>query len=146
MSDSAFVDTNILVYARDLAAGEKQRRAEALMAELWETRRGRISVQVLNEYLVTVTQKLKPGLSRAEAWADLELYGAWSPTPLDWKLLQSARRLAEAHSLSWWDALIVAAAVSSRCAVLYSEDLAHGEIYGGARVVNPFRLSAESEK
>lgn len=138
MSDSAFVDTNVLVYARDLAAGAKQQRAEALMAELWETRRGRISVQVLNEYLVTVTQKLKPGLSRAEAWADIELYEAWSPTPMDWKLLQSAHRLADAHSLSWWDALIVATAVSSRCEILYSEGLAHGEVCGGVRVVNPF--------
>lgn len=138
MSANAFVDTNVLVYARDLAAGAKQRRAEALMTELWESRRGRISVQVLNEYLVTVTQKLKPGLSRAEAWGEIELYEAWSPLPMDWKMLQSARQLADAHALSWWDALVVAAARSSHCAVLYSEDLAHGEVYGGVRVVNPF--------
>ncbi len=58
MNDSAFVDTNILVYARDAGAGERHRMASELLLNLWKNRQGRVSVQVLNEYYVTVTQKL----------------------------------------------------------------------------------------
>jgi predicted nucleic acid-binding protein len=140
MSDRAFVDTNILVYARDRAAGAKQVRAEALMRELWETRRGRVSIQVLNEYFVTVTQKLKPGMARDDAWSDLAALQAWEPVPMDWRLLERARSLQQQHALSWWDALIVAAAQASGCDVLYSEDLADGAVLGGVRVVNPFAV------
>lgn len=142
MSDKVFVDTNILVYARDRAAGEKQVRADALMRELWENRSGCVSVQVLNEYFVTVTQKLRPGMARDDAWADLVALQAWSPVPMDWKLLEQGRRLQQEHALSWWDALIVAAAQLANCAVLYSEDLAAGAVLGGVRVVNPFSVPA----
>lgn len=138
MSDKAFVDTNILVYARDQAAGAKQARADALMRELWATRQGRVSVQVLNEYFVIVTQKLKPGMARDDAWSDLVALQAWSPVPMDWKLLEQGRNLQQQHALSWWDALIIAAAQIAGCDVLYSEDLADGAVLGGVRVVNPF--------
>ena len=138
MSDRAFVDTNILVYARDRAAGAKQVRAEALIRQLWETRRGRVSIQVLNEYFVTVTQKLKPGMARDDAWSDLAALQAWDPVPMDWKLLERGRGVQQQHALSWWDALIVAAAQAAGCDVLYSEDLADGAVLGGVRVVNPF--------
>ena len=138
MSDRSFVDTNILVYARDRAAGAKQARADALMRELWATRQGRVSVQVLNEYFVTVTQKLKPGMEREEAWADLVALQAWDPVSTDWKLLEAGRSLQQQYALSWWDALIVAAAQIAGCDVLYSEDFADGAVLGGVRVVNPF--------
>ena len=138
MSDRAFVDTNILVYARDRGAGEKQVRAETLMRGLWELRQGRVSILVLNEYFVTVTQKLKPGMSRDDAWADVAALQAWGPVPMDWKLLERGRLLQQAHALSWWDALIVAAAQTAGCDMLYSEDLSDGAILGGVRVVNPF--------
>ena len=137
MSDKAFVDTNILVYARDRAAGAKQVRAEALMRKLWETRQGRVSIQVLNEYFVTVTQKLKPGMTRDDAWADVAAMQAWAPVSMDWKLLEVARSLQQQHALSWWDTLIVAAAQIAGCDVLYSEDFADGAVLGGVRVVNP---------
>lgn len=138
MRGNVFVDTNILVYARDRDAAEKQAKAETLMLELWESRRGRISAQVLNEFFVIVTRKLKPGMSPEEAWSEILLLRAWDPVALDWPLLARAREIHHAHSVSWWDALIVAAANASDCAVLYSEDLAHGSVYGDVQVENPF--------
>lgn len=67
------MDTNILLYARDRSEPDKQPLAEALMRELWDKRAGRLSIQVLNEYFVNATQKLNPGLSRSEAWSDIEV-------------------------------------------------------------------------
>lgn len=138
MSDKFFVDTNILVYARDAGAGQKHVIASALLAKLWRDRTARISVQVLNEYYVTVTRKLKPGMAPDEAWSDVEALKAWEPVPSDWKLLESARVLHRLFALSWWDALVVAAAQRAGCTALYSEDLADGADFGGVVVKNPF--------
>jgi predicted nucleic acid-binding protein len=138
MTDNCFVDTNILVYARDSGAGAKQKKAEALLEELWSSRRGRISVQVLNEYFVTVTRKLKPGLPAEFAWDDVTALHAWQPVPMDWALMERAHDLFEQHSLSWWDSLIVAGAAAAGSDVLYSEDLSHGQLLGNVRIVNPF--------
>lgn len=138
MNGKCFVDTNILVYARDSGAGTKHVQAIALMHELWASRTGRLSVQVLNEYFVTVTRKLQPGLSPDAAWTEIETFRAWDPVPIDWTLLERARNIFSQHSLSWWDSLIVTAAVTSGAETLYSEDLQHGAVYGGVTVRNPF--------
>ena len=74
-----FVDTNVLVYARDASERDKQRRASAWMAHLWRTGSGRLSVQVLQEYYVTVTRKLQPGLPKKDARADVQDLLAWKP-------------------------------------------------------------------
>jgi len=138
MIDNVFVDTNILVYARDRGAGEKQTKAERLILEIWKNRNGRISVQVLNEYFVTVTQKLKPGMAHKEAWADIVALSAWGPVAIDWKLMEQGRDIQNTHKTSWWDSLIVAAAQSSNCKVLYSEDMTHGAVIGETKIINPF--------
>lgn len=141
MSDRAFVDTNILVYARDTGAGDKQVRAADLIEKLWRDRTGRIGVQILNEYFVTVTRKLKPGMPSDLAWADVEALKAWDPVPMDWRLMETARVLHRVFALSWWDALVVAAAQLAGCDILYSEDLADGTDYRGVVVRNPFAAS-----
>ena len=138
MNARRFVDTNILVYARDDSEKLKQPIAEALMRELWESRSGQVSVQVLNEYYVSVTQKLKPGLSKEEAWGDLEALAAWDPIALDFQLVEQAFKIQNRYQLSWWDSLIVAAAAVSNCDEILSEDLSAGQLYQGIPVVNPF--------
>ncbi|MFZ4778914.1 MAG: PIN domain-containing protein [Terrimicrobiaceae bacterium] len=138
MKDRYFVDTNILVYARDAGAGSKQNQADALIRKLWDSREGRLSVQVLNEYFVTVTRKLTPGMTPEAAWRDVETFRAWEPLALDWMLIATAHKIFGRFSLSWWDALIVAAAEAGGCHTLYSEDLQAGATYGEVRVVNPF--------
>ena len=138
MSARRFVDTNILLYAKDASEPEKQPVAEALMRELWQSRSGRISVQVLNEYFVTVTQKLDPGLTKDEAWGDMEALGAWEPQGIDFDLLTSAFRIHGRYGLSWWDSLIVSAAAALNCDEILSEGLFVEQVYEGIPVVNPF--------
>lgn len=141
MTGPVFVDTNILVYARDASEGEKQSRALAWLEALWKIRRGRLSVQVLSEFYVTVTRELKPGLPLEGAWEDVQALFAWKPIPLDQRVLECARRIEETCNLSWWDALIVGAAHTSGCRWLLSEDFTDGVRYEGLTVVNPFRFA-----
>jgi len=139
MSALCFVDTNILVYSRDASEPQKQPRAREWMAHLWADRRGRISVQILSEYYVTVTRKLRPGLSRQDAWADVKALLAWQPVPMDAALIEEGYRQQEAFGLAWWDALVLTAAQRARCRYLLSEDFQEGQDFAGLVVVNPFR-------
>jgi len=90
MSVNCFVDTNILVYSRDSSEPEKQIKAKQWLTELWKQESGRISTQVMNEYYVTVTQKLKPGLSKEQARSDLRALAVWQPLEVSTKLIESA--------------------------------------------------------
>ena len=138
MSALCFVDTNLLVYSRDASEPDKQPRAHAWLAALWNFRSGRCSVQVLNEYYVTVTQKLDPGLTEEEAWKDVQDLFAWRPAAIDDKLMRQARTVRQRFPLSWWDALVVAAAQGCGCAYLLTEDLQDGQDFDGTRIVDPF--------
>ncbi len=133
-----FVDTNVLVYARDTTDPAKHARASDWVAALWERGNGRLSVQVLQEYYVTTTRKLRPGLAPEEARADVLDLAAWSPVVADVQTLASAWTIEERFGLSFWDALIVAAAQVSRCEVLLTEDLQHGMDLDGVRIADPF--------
>jgi predicted nucleic acid-binding protein len=142
MNARVFVDTNILVYSRDSAFPDKQATAWEWLDRLWRERTGRLSIQVCNEYFVTVTAKLKPGLSPERAWQDVQNYAAWNPVPLDLALLNRTRETQARYQLSWWDSHIVAAADRCECQTLLSEDLAAGQLYWGVHVVNPFEARA----
>lgn len=138
MTDNIFVDTNILLYSRVASEPGKQAIAAAKLADLWETRAGRLSVQVLNEYFVNVTRKLDPGLSPEEAWDDIEALSAWDPLPIDMPILTRAFAVQRRYHLSWWDSMIVAAAEAAGCTRILSEDLSHDTSYFGITVENPF--------
>ena len=138
MNGNSFVDTNILVYARDSTEPGKQRIAEELLRRLWEERSGRISCQVCSEYYVTVTQKLDPGLSREEAWEDVRDLSAWRPSAIDMTTLYRAREIQDEYGLSWWDSQIIASAYLLECERIYSEDFGHGRKYRGIEVIDPF--------
>lgn len=138
MSDNIFVDTNILLYARDASEPEKQAVAAQRLDQLWDGQNGKLSVQVLNEYFVNVTRKLDPGLSPDEAWDDIEALSVWEPLQMDMPLLQRGYAVHRRYGLSWWDSLIVAAAEVASCATILSEDLANGAQYFGITVENPF--------
>lgn len=134
-----FVDTNVLVYARDAGEKVKQPKAQAWLEHLWRTRSGRLSYQVLSEYYVTVTAKLDPGLPLDVARADVRNLLVWRPVVVDDSVLEEAWALCDRSSLSLWHALILAAAAAARCEQVLSEDLSDGETYGDVTVVNPFR-------
>lgn len=87
MSIKVFVDTNVLVYARDSCEPEKQVRAADWMATLWERRAGRLSYQVLQEFYITVTMKLSAGLDKKLARRDVRTLGAWQPIVADYPYL-----------------------------------------------------------
>ncbi len=136
-----FVDTNVLVYARDISEPDKHLGAAGWMEHLWSTRSGRTSVQVLNEYYVTVTRKLSPGLDRTIARNDVRDLGAWRPSVVEQSTMVIAWDLEDRYSLSWWDSLVVASAIELGCDRLLTEDLQDGQQFHQLVVTNPFRHS-----
>jgi predicted nucleic acid-binding protein len=141
MSARSFFDTNILVYADDKDSPAKQRRAVELVAEHRRARTGVLSLQVLQEYFVTVTRKLHVDASIARR--KVELLAEFDVASPDVSDVLAAIDLHRLHLINFWDALIIRAAKQAGCSVLLSENMqAHREIEG-LRVVNPFR---ETEK
>jgi predicted nucleic acid-binding protein len=137
MSDRIFVDTNILVYAHDFSAGERHAKASAVIESLWEAGTGVISTQVLQEFYVTVTRKIKNPLKSAEAREIIRNYLAWPVQINDPETTIRASEIEEKNSLSFWDALIVAAALRLQAKKIISEDLNHGQIIEGILIENP---------
>jgi predicted nucleic acid-binding protein len=144
MTDKVFVDTNVLVYTRDASEPQKQKQAMGWMSRLWDLRTGRLSFQVLQEYYVTVTEKLDPGLAPEVARQDVRLLFAWQPVHSDARVLEGAWRLQDRYHLSWWDALIVSAAQVAKCEYLLTEDLRENQRLENVRVINPFHVSPET--
>jgi predicted nucleic acid-binding protein len=131
-----FVDTNILVYAHDGGAAGKHEKSVVLLTRLVQTDQCAASMQVLTEFYAAATRKL--GMSGQEAEEVLADLGSWNlhrPSHAD---LLSAAQLQRRHKISWWDALIVQSALALGCAILWSEDLSHGQRYGALTVRNPF--------
>lgn len=141
-----FVDTNVLVYRHDSSDPVKQARADDWYAYLWRSRTGRLSVQVLQELYSVLTRKLKPGMAAPEARRIVRALGAWAPLGIDLATIERAWILEQRSSLSWWDALIVAAAQTSECEVLLTEDLQNGQTFGQVRVVDPFASDDRTPK
>jgi predicted nucleic acid-binding protein len=143
MSALVFVDTNVLVYSRDARDAQKQRRAHEWMKFLWESKRGRVSPQVLHEYYETVTRKLKPGLPAVEARTDVRNLVHWLGPSDAAAVLEAAWHIQDRGSFSFWDALILGAAHGLSCSFVLSEDMAPGEVAPSLRVVNPFATSPQ---
>lgn len=136
MTGRSFVDTNILVYGQDGRDPAKQRRAQQLAAELVESGTGVISTQVMQEFYVTVTGKLR--LAPAEAKAVLRTLAAFEIVQVTPGMVQEAVDCAVLNKISFWDALIIVAAETAGCTTLYAEDLGSGQTILGVKVVNPF--------
>jgi predicted nucleic acid-binding protein len=136
MTGPCFVDANVFVYAQDARDPRKHRRAAEWLDELWRTRLGRTSAQALSEFYATATRKL--GIAPGVAWEEAGRYFAWQPLPVDEVLLHRAHELEQRYRLSWWDAMIVAAAQLQNCALLLTEDLQDGMAFGGVVVRSPF--------
>ena len=142
MTDLIFVDTNVLVYARDAAHAEKQERAASWMSYLWRSRSGRLSFQVLQEFYVTVTAKLKPGMNLEMARSEMRTLMSWNPLAVGPTIVERAWAVQDRYQMSWWDALIVSAAQTANCRYLLTEDLQDGQDLSGVKVVNPFEHSS----
>jgi len=138
MTDRAFIDTNVLVYAHDRGAGDRHSQAKALLTRLWQRRCGVLSTQVLQEFYVNVRRKAAKPVSPAEARRLIADYLRWEVVVNDGDTLLGALDLEQRYGVSFWDALILQSAQTASVAKLYSEDLSHGQTYDGVEVVNPF--------
>ncbi len=139
MSDKRFVDTNVLVYAHDFKQGAKHERARALVQELWQTGKGVLSTQVLQELCISLRRKAARPLSGEETRKVIEDYATWDIVVNTAESVLEALDIETRHKISFWDALIVQAAARCGADVLYSEDLADGQMYGAVRVMNPLK-------
>lgn len=139
MSDSFFVDTNILVYAHDRSAGRKFKRAAEIVEELWESGQGVVSTQVLQELCVSLRKRIHPPLEVSEIRALLQDFLKWKVVINSADSVLNALDFEMRYGINFWDALIVNAAEEGGCEVLYTEDLSAGQHYGSVQVVNPFK-------
>ena len=138
MTGPVFVDTNALVYRYDAQNPAKQARADAWFTFIWHSRTGRLSFQVLQELHATLTRKLRPAMPAPDAQLIVRSLAFWQPVAVDLAMLERAWLLQDRFSMSWWDALIVAAAQVCACKVILTEDLQHGQVFDTVRVVDPF--------
>ena len=136
MTAPVFVDTNVFLYALDRADLKKQQAARAWREKLWKNRLGRISFQVLQEFYVQATRKWPEG--RDEARAEVTDLLTWRPVTMDAAILERGWKLQDRYQLSFWDALIVAAAKSLGCQYLLTEDLQTDQNLDGILVISPF--------
>lgn len=137
MSGDTFVDTNILIYAYDADAGDKNVKAFAVIHSLWDSMKGMVSTQVLQEFYVNATRKIPSPLPHAVARGIIENYLAWQVQLIYPATILRASEFQERHRLAYWHAMILAAAYEGNATMLLSEDLNHGQIIEGIQVVNP---------
>ncbi len=133
-----FVDTNVLLYAvsKDPAEHAKSSKANALLAEPDLA----LSVQVLQEFYVQATRAGRADpLTHLQAVRLVESFLRFPVLTMDIDVARAAMALRERFAISYWDAAIIEAARAMRCKLVLSEDLDHGQDYGGVRVENPFR-------
>ncbi len=136
--DRIFVDTNILVYGHDQDAGQKHHAARLILLELWQERCGVLSTQVIQEYYVTMTRKLLHPIPPAKVRDLLKDYFTWSIELNDPLSILNASRIEEKYKISFWDALIVAAASRAKAQKILTEDLQAGQVIDGILIENPF--------
>lgn len=139
MTGRRFIDTNIAIYAYDSSAGDKQAKAQTVLREAAAVAEGVISIQVLGEFFhATVTRKKL--LNVAKARIALSALRHLEVVSLDEAMVEEAINVHERFQLRYWDALIVATAKLSGCALVLSEDFSEGQNYDGVVIVNPFNV------
>lgn len=136
--DKIFLDTNIMVYAYDTSAGEKHALAKEIVSKLWATATGVLSTQVLQEFFVSVTKKVPKPLEVALEKKIVRDFLKWEVVINDGESVLDAIDIHKKYHYSFWDSLIVEAALKSRCDVLYSEDLSHNQVVEVITIENPF--------
>lgn len=139
MNDKVFLDTNVLVYAYDQHDPDKQARAQGLISAGIEAESTVLSSQVLGEFFVVVTRKIQNPLSPDDARKIVNLFSICPVVEIDVSLVKRAVDLHIRYSISYWDALIVAAAARAKCSRILTEDLANGALYDDVLIDNPFK-------
>ena len=133
-----FVDTNIFVYAYDTSSAEKHRRALELISNLWDSRQGCLSIQVLQEFYVSLTLKIPNPLTPETTAQIVEDLGQWRLHKPGLNNIMEAINIQQRNKISFWDAMIICSAKQLGCNVIFTEDLHANQLYEGIKTVNPF--------
>ena len=134
-----FLDTNIVICAYDGSAGKKHEMAQMIVMNLWNSGQGVLSTQVLQEFYVSVTKKIPKPLNIKLAKDIVRDFLKWDVIVNDGEAILGAIDIQTKYNYSFWDSMIIHAAISSGAALLLSEDLSHGQSIGGVTIKNPFR-------
>ena len=134
-----FIDTNILIYAFDVSAGKKHQVASHILSDLWNSGLGVLSTQVLQEFYVNVVQKIQKPIDQKMAKEIIRDLLKWHVVVNNGDSILDAIDIAEKYGYSFWDSLIIEAALAGGVSVLLSEDLQHGQVISGVTIRNPLK-------
>ena len=137
-SDRTLVDTNVLIYAHDVDAGRKHEVAKHLLRTLWDERAGILSTQMLQEFYVNATRKVRKPLTKAEARGVVDTYAPWCVDGITTNDLSAAFQSEDQARSGFWDALIIAVPARAGARRLVSEDLNAAQSIAGVTIHNPF--------
>ena len=136
--DKTFVDTNIIIYAYDAMAGAKHETAKKIFVELWQSGLGVLSTQVLQEFFVNVVQKIPKPIHVDQAEYIIKDFLTWDVVVNDDHALLEAIAIYKKYGYSFWDSLIIDAALKGGAKILLTEDLSDGQVIEGIMIQNPF--------
>ena len=136
--DKAFIDTNIIIYAYDVTAGKKHETARTIITDLWDSGLGVISTQVLQEFFVNVVQKIPKPVDKQQAKEIVRDFLKWNVVVNTGDSIVDAIDICLRFEYSFWDSMIIEAAIKGGAAVLISEDLQDGQVISGVTIKNPF--------
>ena len=133
-----FIDTNILIYAFDVSAGKKHQVASHILNDLWNSGLGVLSTQVLQEFYINVVQKIQKPIDQKMAQEIIRDLLKWHVVVNNGDSILDAIDISDKYGYSFWDSLIIEAALTGGVSVLLSEDLQHGQVISGVTISNPF--------
>jgi predicted nucleic acid-binding protein len=138
--DKIFIDTNIIIYAYDVTAGNKHKVARNILTELWNSGMGVISTQVLQEFFVNAIQKIPRPIDKKLAKEIVRDFLKWNVVVSNGDSILDAIDICVKYGYSFWDSMIIEAAIKGGAAVLMSEDLQDGQVISGVIIRNPFKV------
>lgn len=136
MTGKVFVDTNVFLYTIDTTSTTKKNKARHLVEDCKNSGLGVVSTQVINEFAVNAMSKY--GFSPSEARRYLRLFEHFEVVTHSVDFAKQGLEICESVQLNYWDAILIAAALSANCSVLYTEDLNHGQNIQGIKIIDPF--------
>jgi predicted nucleic acid-binding protein len=139
MTDKIFLDTNVLVYAYDTRDAAKQKKAQEILTVAISSDAYCLSVQVLGEFFNVVTRQIQNPMSSKDAKTIVDIISLMPVVDIDLAMVNRAIDTHVRYHLSYWDALILAAAEKAECRQVYSEDFNPEQLYHDISVTNPFQ-------
>ena len=137
--DKIFIDTNIMIYAYDVSAAEKHQIASHILSDLWNSGLGVLSTQVLQEFFVNIVQKIQKPIDQKLAKEIVRDFLRWQVVVNNGDSIPDAIDIRDKYRYSFWDSMIIEAAIKGGAVFLMSEDLQHGQVISGVTISNPFK-------